>query len=143
VLGISVLLGFVYLNFFAVDESIYPNLVDLETLMEEERAKAAVELPPFTPVTERYSGQIDRVSVVFEQRDYTEFRLTTNGVVQEGVLNTERGYAEDVDATVYVLNWRLPESKQLRYVRLTGEPGLLYLLSSDNQIIRGSVLSKE
>lgn len=84
--------------------------------------------------TERYRGQVDRVSVAFENYNYTSYRLVTNGVVREGELNTERGYKEDTDATVYVLNWQKPEGEQVRYVRLTNEPGKLFLLNTEGDI---------
>lgn len=92
--------------------------------------------------TERYRGQADRVSVVFENYNYTSYRLVTNGAVQEGELNTERGYKEDIDATVYVLNWQKPEGEQMRYVRLTNEPGKLFLLNTEGNI-SGAPLSLE
>ncbi len=91
--------------------------------------------------TERYAARIDRVDVVFEHTDFTRYKLQTNELVREGELNTERGFEEDEDATVYVLNWQKPEGEQMRYVRLTAEPGRLYMLDSDQKIIRGSMLS--
>lgn len=92
-------------------------------------------------VTERYVGQIDRVSVIFEHSDYTSYRLSTNDIVREGQLNTERGYKDDSDATVYVLNWRLPEGEQLRYVRLTDIPEKLFLLDTEQNVVSSSVLT--
>lgn len=93
--------------------------------------------------TERYSARVDRVNVVFEQKDYTSYRLTTNGLVREGELNTERGYGNDPDATVYVLNWQKPEGERMYYVRLTSEPTKLYVLDSNREIIIGSALTLE
>jgi hypothetical protein len=93
--------------------------------------------------TERFSARVDRVDVVFEQKDFTSYRLITNGAVREGELNSERGFENDPDATVYVLNWQKPESQQMRYVRLTAEPTKLYLLDTDGKIVQGSVLTKE
>lgn len=84
--------------------------------------------------TERYRGQVDRVSVVFENYNYTSYRLVTNGVVREGELNTERGYKEDIDATVYVLDWQKPEGEQMQYVRFTKEPGKLFLLNTVGEV---------
>lgn len=84
--------------------------------------------------TERYRGQVDRVSVVFENYNYTSYRLVTNGVVREGELNTERGYKEDIDATVYVLDWQKPEGEQMRYVRFAKEPGKLFLLNTAGEV---------
>lgn len=91
--------------------------------------------------TERYSARVDRVDVVFEQKDYTSYRLTTNGLVREGELNTERGFGDDPDATVYVLNWQKPEGERVYYVRLTSEPTKLYVLDSNREIITGSALT--
>lgn len=93
------------------------------------------------PATERYAARVDRVDVVFEHKDYTTYRLQTNGLVRTGELNTERGFKDDVDATVYVLNWQKPEGEQVRYVRLTSEPTKLYVLDSNQEIIQGSPLA--
>jgi hypothetical protein len=107
------------------------------TSAEETPAPEAVDF------TERYTARVDRVDVVFEHKDYTWYRLTTNGLVREGELNTERGFEDDVDATVYVLNWQKPEGEQLFYVRLTAEPGRLYALDGERKLLRGSALILE
>ena len=91
-------------------------------------------------LTERYSARVDRVDVVFEHTDYTRYRLMTNGAVREGELNTERGFGDDPDATVYVLNWQRPEGEQIRYVRFTNEPDRIYVLDGNGEPIQGSVL---
>ncbi len=91
--------------------------------------------------TERYAARVDRVDVVFEQWEYTKYRLTTNGMVREGELNSERGYGDDVNATVYVLNWQKPEGEQMRYVRLTEDPTHLFILDGNREIIQGSALT--
>jgi len=93
--------------------------------------------------TERYSALVDRVAVIFEHKNYTEYRLTTNGLVREGDLNTERGFGTDIDATVYVLNWQEPEAEQMYFVRLTNEPFKLYALDSNRNILKGSALTLE
>ncbi len=96
-----------------------------------------------TDYTERYTARVDRVDVVFEQKDYTQYRLTTNGLVREGELNTERGFGDDPDATVYVLNWQKPEGEQITYVRLTNDPTHLYILDGNREIVKGSALVLE
>jgi hypothetical protein len=93
--------------------------------------------------TERYSAQVDRVKVLFEQWDYTRYRLQTNELVREGEMNSERGFGDDPDATVYVLNWQAPEGEQIRYVRLTAEPGYLYALDGYQNIIKSGRLVLE
>ena len=100
-------------------------------------------LPEVVEFTERYAARVDRVNVVFEHKDYTRYRLTTNELVREGELNTERGFEDDIDATVYVLNWQKPEGEQMYYVRLTAEPNLLYALDGERKILRGSALTLE
>jgi hypothetical protein len=92
-------------------------------------------------VTERYRARVDRVNVVFEQVDYTRFRLQTNGLVRTGELNTERGFKDDAVATVYVLNWQKPEGERMYYVRLTTDPTHLFVLDSERKIIQGSALT--
>lgn len=93
--------------------------------------------------TERYSAQVDRVKVLFEQWDYTRYRLQTNELVREGEMNSERGFDDDPDATVYVLNWQAPEGEQIRYVRLSAEPERLYALDGYQNIIKSGPLVLE
>ncbi len=90
--------------------------------------------------TERYSRQVDRVSVAFEHYNYTTYRLITGDRIQNGELNTERGYKDDIDATVFVLNWQDEESAQLRYVKLSKESDRIYLLDTNGEMLRGSYL---
>ena len=91
--------------------------------------------------TERYAARVDRVNVIFAHQNYTKYQLVTNGLVREGELNTERGFGDDPDATVYVLNWRKPEGEQMYYVRLTSDPTHLYVLDGNREIINGSALT--
>lgn len=116
-------------------------LVPTETEMPVPKDQATEELG--IKATERYYAQVDRVKVVFEQWDYTRYRLQTNDLVREGELNTERGFENDPDATVYVLNWQKSEGEQIRYVRLTAEPTFLYALDGYQNIIRSGRLVLE
>ena len=119
---------------------------ETKVLHEKNVAEVSEVLPqtlkPAEP-TERYLAQVDRVTVVFEQRDYTSYTLTTNGLVRTGELNSERGFENDPDATVYILNWQKPEGEQIRYVRLTAEPKYLYMLDTEREIVRSSRLLLE
>ena len=114
-----------------------PVVVTEQEIVEETVPPEVVEF------TERYAARVDRVNVVFEHKDYTRYRLTTNELVREGELNTERGFEDDIDATVYVLNWQKPEGEQMYYVRLTAEPNRLYALDGERKILRGSALTLE
>jgi uncharacterized protein len=96
----------------------------------------------FTP-TEIYkrtdaSGQ----TMIFEQQDYTKYRLTIDGKVTVGDLNTERGWKDDIDATVFVLNWKESEEKQLVFVRKTGVAGAVSQLDAKREELVPSVILK-
>jgi hypothetical protein len=135
IVGLSV--GWVYLQRQSVqnESQLINETGDSNTSLE---VSEIMETP-----TERYIARPDRVKVVFEQWDYTRFRLQTNDVVLEGELNTERGYGDDLDATVYILNWMKPANEQILYVRLTAEPGYLYELDKYRNIINSVRLTLE
>src|SRR5438874_8919864 len=54
--------------------------------------------------TEKYTLLIKKKPVVLEHEHYLRYRLTENGKVTMGEMNTERGYKKDRNATVFVLN---------------------------------------
>ncbi|MEI6280931.1 MAG: hypothetical protein WCP17_02955 [bacterium] len=91
-------------------------------------------------VTEKFTGDINGKAVIFEQADYVNYRLTIDGVVKEGDLNTERGFRNDENATVYVLDWKKPETEQKYYVRLSNDSTHIQLLDSNRNIIPGELL---
>jgi hypothetical protein len=137
-LAIALLMGFIVLDSQSEPEKV-PEVIQQETteLVEIKPTEETVDY------TERYSARVDRVDVVFEQKDYTSYRLTTNELVREGELNTERGFGDDPDATVYILNWRKPVGEHIYYVRLTSEPEKIFVLDSNREIIKGSALTLE
>jgi hypothetical protein len=55
-------------------------------------------------------------------------------------MHTERGFGDDLDATVCVLNWQVLAGEQIRYVRLTAEPRYLYALDGYQNIIKSGRL---
>jgi len=94
------------------------------------------EVEQVTPVvTEQYQGLIGTTTTVFEHIDYVEYRYVEGDVVRTGELNTERGFGDDPDATVYVLDWEKPEPEQLRFVRLTAEPDTLYQVTEATNLV--------
>jgi hypothetical protein len=93
-----------------------------------------------TAPTERYSGMIGNDIITFEHTDHTRYTYTKNTAVETGDLNTERGYGDDIDATVYVLNWKAPESKQKLFVRLTNDPGKVHLLDASRNMVEDATL---
>jgi hypothetical protein len=45
----------------------------------------------------------------------------------EGMLNTERGWKGDIDATLFVLNWQEAEEDQIFFVKKTGTTSITQL----------------
>jgi hypothetical protein len=97
---------------------------------------------PFTP-TETFAGTIGGKLVIFEHKDYVRYKLTTDGVITEGALNTERGFESDIDATVYVLDWDSPESERSYFVRLTGDDTHLWRLDSQRVLDSDTFLIRQ
>ncbi len=128
-----IVVAFVYYIYFDIIGT--PEVEEASNLSETNDVKA------WTTATEKYSARVDRVNVAFEHKDFTKYRLTTNSLVREGELNTERGFENDPDATVFVLNWQRPEGERIYYVKLTSEPSKLYVLDSNREIIKGSALT--
>ncbi len=55
---------------------------------------------------------------------------TKQTVDYSGKFNTERGFKEDIDATVFILNYDKPENEQLYFVYFSNNPNILYRLDS-------------
>ena len=130
-IAVGAILILVLVNFFIVHKN--------DTVPEDSSNKVSLS----DTATERFRARVDRVEVQFEHWDYTRYRLQTNDLIREGEMNSERGFRNDLAATVYVLNWQKPVGEQIRYVRLSAEPNFLYILDTDNLIIQGSRLILE
>lgn len=63
------------------------------------------------------------------------FLTHTNGdmTINKRSMNTERGYEDDPDATVYILNWDKPEKEQRYFVRETGKDNILFEIDKDRK----------
>jgi len=59
--------------------------------------------------------------------------------IERGNLNTERGFEEDEDATVYVLNYDKAENEQKYFVRLTNEPNSIIMLDNNRELIQSNL----
>lgn len=87
----------------------------------------------FTP-TEVYRGKDSAgEEILFRQQDYTRYELSMDKIERRGDLNTERGWQDDADATVYILNWQRPADEQLVFVRTTAAPKVLTLLDASRK----------
>lgn len=91
--------------------------------------------------SECFYGTVKGIAIVFEHQDYTKFRMTENGKLVEGALNTERGFGDDPDATVYVLNFGQPEEEWRYIVRYSS--GRVVMLDQDRKEIPQSNLRKK
>ncbi len=115
-------------------------VIEVEKIVIRDQAPAT---PNHTEAaTEQYFGVINNDSIVFAHNDYTSYTLLKNGTLSQGELNTERGFEDDIDATVYILNWREPESEQVSFVRLTKDTTHVLQLDSHRKIMQGAVLEK-
>jgi hypothetical protein len=82
--------------------------------------------------TEIFSGTLKNKAFRFEHFRYTTYRLSTGSTWRSGKLNTERGYKNDRNATVYVLDHEGPENAQIHLVRSSA--GGLHLLDGNGLI---------
>ncbi len=58
-----------------------------------------------------------------------------NEFVKEGNFNTERGFGNDNDATVFILNWDKPQSEQSYYMYNSNDTETLHVLSPAKKLI--------
>ena len=87
----------------------------------------------FTP-SETYRGTDSTGGeIVFRQQDGTRYELSMDKIERRGDLNTERGWQDDADATVYILNWQRPIEEQIVFVRLTATPKVLTMLDASRK----------
>ncbi len=115
-------------------------------VVEVEKEVATRTIPPEITMlgepTERFVGTIDDVLTVFEHKDFTSYTLIEAGVSVSGELNTERGYKDDIDATVFVLDWQKPEAEQKYFVRFTSST-TIQKLDANRELLTGAVLEYE
>jgi membrane-bound inhibitor of C-type lysozyme len=115
------------------------NIVEVESVAIDSPT-AIPEIPTYSEPTERYIGIINGSEVIFEHTNYTSYKLAKDGVMTAGELNTERGYKDDDDATVFILDWQKPVQEQSYFVKLSATPTTLQALTSDRTINSTSVL---
>jgi hypothetical protein len=63
--------------------------------------------------------------------------------IKTGPFNTERGYKNDKDATLYILGEDLPGLTQLYFVRLSGRDSLLFSLGTDRNNFREDLVLRK
>ena len=81
------------------------------------------------------SFSTDDKSILFYNLENQRYQLVTDGVVTTGAVNYERGYKEDPDATVYVLDYDKSESEQIYFVRLSKSTDTIQQLTSNRDLV--------
>ncbi|MGL4835928.1 MAG: hypothetical protein ACRC22_00230 [Shewanella sp.] len=80
------------------------------------------------PVTLEIIGRGDR------------YRLSVDGLVTLGELNTERGFEQDENASLFILNWQQPKADQIRFVKLSKDHSALVRVDANGQLNRCAIL---
>ncbi len=86
-----------------------------------------------TTPTETFRGRYNDSDVIFSHFDFKSYRLNLGGRLSSGVLNTERGYGDDPNATVYILNSDKPKNEQKYFVRTPA--GSVYMLDQNRYVM--------
>ncbi len=73
--------------------------------------------------------------------ELTEIYIDRDTLVSTGRFNTERGFGDDNDATVVVLNYDRPESEQQYYMHYSALPGDLHVLNPKKELIKDTTLN--
>jgi hypothetical protein len=91
-----------------------------------------------TQPTQTFQGTVNGTTWTFEHNHYSEFRLQRGEQTEIGDMNTERGWQDDMNATVYVLHPNAKADLQLLLVRSTGTTALM-LLNDQRQLVEPRV----
>lgn len=89
-----------------------------------------------------FAGMLDGQKISLQLRDdQMGYRMIDNGLRVVGDMNTERGFQNDDNAVVYVLNWTQDEAQQIRFLRVLahGEE-VLRRIGPDQQLQTGAAL---
>ncbi|KFD80617.1 hypothetical protein DA89_2046 [Vibrio paracholerae] len=82
-----------------------------------------------------YHGVVDGKSVSLEIIGHGDgYRMSVDGQVTLGELNTERGFEQDENASLFILNWRQPEIEQIKWVKLSSDHQRLVLVDKDGKL---------
>jgi hypothetical protein len=81
------------------------------------------------------------VRITFQHLNYTVYRLVIALDTTEGALNTERGFQDDEDATLYIPDYDKPEEIKWHFVRMSD--GRILMLDKDQNVLPDVRLVKE
>ncbi len=81
----------------------------------------------------RVTLKLNIVKNTFEEA--LDYLGRNNSFVTKGNFNTERGFGDDNNATVFILNWDKPEKEQSYYMYYSKDPSTLYKLNLKKELI--------
>lgn len=89
--------------------------------------------------TLRYSGQYKKYHLVFKifpdnQHYSLVYSKNNSSHLLTGALNSERGFKNDPEATLWILEYDKKDELPLNFVRLTGKKGL-FILNQKSKIV--------
>ncbi|MEL4278311.1 hypothetical protein [Shewanella xiamenensis] len=88
-----------------------------------------------------YRGVIDTKPVTLEIIGQgNQYRMTVDGLATFGELNTELGFEQDENASLFILNWQQPEAEQIKFVKLSKDHSVLVRVDANGQLNNTSTL---
>ncbi len=88
-----------------------------------------------------YRGVINTKPVTLEIIGQgNQYRMTVDGLVTFGELNTERGFEQDENASLFILNWQQPEAEQIKFVKLSKDHSVLVRVDANGQLDNTAIL---
>jgi hypothetical protein len=125
-------------GFWYISHNKKPSLDKKEKVIESSAPLSEVQTKKPTSseenlqFTEEYFGVLDGKNTTLTITNYTTYALSEEGAValRTGEVNTERGFGNEENATVYVLDYTKVEKEQTRFVRLSNDPTKIFLLNS-------------
>jgi hypothetical protein len=113
------------------------NLADTTHNKQEQ----ALKPDPWSNPSETFTGTANDVRIKFQHKDYTSYRLITGVDTTEGTLNTERGFQNDEDATLYILYYDKQDSVLWHFARMSD--GMILMLDKDRNVLPDTEFKKE
>lgn len=83
--------------------------------------------------------KINQIDNKFELSNIYEGKSPEKQFKEKGNFNTERGLENDINGTIFILNWDKPEKDQLYYGYYSKNPEKLYLLDRNKKIIKSKL----
>lgn len=99
------------------------------------------DTPDWSNPTEVFTGSANDALIRFEHLNYTRYRLVIALDTTKGNLNTERGYNDDEDATLYILEDPATQGTSWHFVRMTS--GDILMLDRNRNVLPDTEFTRE